>query len=189
VANHRANVRAALRWYGEERGVPQHGAPLMPEWERFVGALEKPLRRRLYNLARYFSMRTIEPSSISDALFEEYWRYRTDTADLPDSNSKKRFIVRAWNACAAAASLPLQPLTEPPIKTASPAWEEFPVGLRRQIDDYWAGFARPHRTFDRRRMPAWSASTLAYRRAELVAFCRKAVKLGILSWAPDLIQR
>jgi integrase len=79
----------------------------------------------------------------------------------------------------AAPSPPLRRLTEPPIKTASPAWDEFPPRLRRQLDDYVAGFGRVHRTLDGRRMPACSPSTLAYRRAELVAFCRKAVKLGL----------
>jgi hypothetical protein len=99
LANHRANVRAALRWYGAERGVPRRGAPLSPAWERFVAKLEKRARRRLYNLARYFSARGIAPASVTDALFEEYWRYRTQTTDLKHLNTKKRFIARTWNAC------------------------------------------------------------------------------------------
>ena len=49
-------------------------------------------------------------------------------------------MARAWNACAGAIDgWPLQRLTEPPIKVkAEPAWEDFPEGLRRDIDDYFA---------------------------------------------------
>ena len=35
LANHRANVRAALRWFGKEHDVPQQGALLSAEWARF----------------------------------------------------------------------------------------------------------------------------------------------------------
>src|SRR4249920_2623774 len=31
LANHKSNVRAALRWFGNEHGVPQMGARLTPE--------------------------------------------------------------------------------------------------------------------------------------------------------------
>ena len=70
-------------------------------------------------------------------------------------------------------------LTEPPIKTAEPAWDKFPAGLRRDIDDYLAGFSRPHRTLNGRRMQPCRPSTIAYRRAELVAIARMAVRLGV----------
>ena len=180
LSNHKSNVRAALRWLGKEKGVPQHGAPLSPDWSRFVAKLDKPIRERLYNLVRYFSARRIGPSSINDTLFDEYWRYRTETTGLSTHNTMKRFVVRAWNACATAMnSVPLQQLAEPPIKTAEPAWEKFPAGLRGDIDGYLAGFAKPHRTLSGKRIQPCSASTIRYRRAELVAFSRMAVKLGI----------
>ena len=180
LSNHKSNVRAALRWFGKEKGVPQHGAPLSPDWSRFVAKLDKPIRERLYNLVRYFSARRIGPSSVNDKIFAEYWRYRTETTGLATHNTMKRFMVRAWNACAAAMNgVPLQRLTEPPIKTAEPAWEKFPAGLRSDIDGYLAGFAKPHRTLSGKRIQPCSASTIRYRRAELVAFSRMAVKLGV----------
>ena len=89
-------------------------------------------------------------------------------------------MARAWNGCFAAMDgLPLQRLTEPPIKTAEPAWEKFPAGLRRDIDDYLAGFSKPHRTRNDQRIQPCRPSTIAHRRGELVAFCRTAVKLGV----------
>src|SRR5262249_1200501 len=40
VANHRANVRAALRWYGKEHDVPQRGVPLSLDWARVLNGIE-----------------------------------------------------------------------------------------------------------------------------------------------------
>ena len=40
---------------------------------------------------------------------------------------------------AAIDGWPLRPLTEPPIKVlAKPAWDDFPEGLRGDVDDYFA---------------------------------------------------
>jgi hypothetical protein len=126
LANHRSNVRAALRWFGKEQSVPQQGARLSPEWARFLQQLERSIRQRLYNLVRYCSARCIGPTSVDDALFDEYWRYRAENTGRAMNNTAKRFMVRAWNGCLAAMDgLPLQRLTEPPIKTAEPPWENF----------------------------------------------------------------
>lgn len=134
LANHRSNVRAALRWFHKEQGAPQRGARLSPEWARFMQQLERSIRQRLYNLVRYCSARCIGPTSVDDTLFDEYWRYRTENTGRATNNTARRFMVRAWN------------------KTAEPAWEKFPAGLRRDIDDYLAGFSRPHRTLNGQRM-------------------------------------
>ena len=180
LANHRSNARAALCWFGKEQGIPQQGAPLSPEWARFIAELDTPTRQRLYNLVRYCSARRIGPSSVNDEIFAEYWRYRGEMTGLATHNTMKRFIVRAWNACAATKiGLRLQRLTEPPLKTVQPAWEKFPAGLRREIDEYLDGFAKVHRTRSGKRLQPCSASTIRYRRAELAAFCRAAVKLGV----------
>ena len=53
LANHKSNLRAALRWFGNEHNVPQMGARLTPEWARFRDGLERPIRDRLYNFIRY----------------------------------------------------------------------------------------------------------------------------------------
>ena len=34
LANHKSNVRAALRWFGKEHDVPQRGARLSAEWAK-----------------------------------------------------------------------------------------------------------------------------------------------------------
>ena len=181
LSNHRSNVRAALGWFGEEHDVPQQGAPLSPKWMRFRDRLDNPTRSRLYSLIRYSSARGIDPSSVDDKIFDEYWRYRAQTTARASNNTARRFMVRAWNASAAAIDgWSLQRLTEPPINKTQPAWEEFPEGLRRDIDDYFAGLAKTHRTLNGKRIQPCSRSTINYRRAELVAMARLAVRqLGV----------
>src|SRR5262245_54458192 len=35
LANHKSNIRAALRWFGQEHDVPQLGTPLSGRWTIF----------------------------------------------------------------------------------------------------------------------------------------------------------
>ena len=178
-ANHRSNVRAALRWFGNEHGVPQMGARLTPEWARFRDGLERPIRDRLYNFIRYCSARGIDPSSVDDTIFQDYWTYRTEFTGMKSGNATRRPMVRAWNTGAATLQgWSLHPLIEPPIKVATPAWEEFPERLRRGLDKYLAGLAKPRRSANGKRVHPCSPTTIANRRAELVAFIRMAVRLG-----------
>ena len=199
LANHKSNVRAALRWIGEERGVPRQGARLSAEWTSFRDRLDKHLRQRLYSLIRHCSARGINPSSVDDEVFDHYWRYRTETTGLASNNTARRFMIRAWNTCAVAMDGGcLRRLTEPPIKAAEPAWEYFPEGLRRDVDDYFAGLAKVHRSLNGKRIQPCSPGTIRTRRAELVAMARMAVRLGVpieslTSLAallqPDLVER
>jgi hypothetical protein len=70
-------------------------------------------------------------------------------------------------------------ITEPPVKTAEPAWEKFPLRLRLDIESYLAGLAKVHRTLAGKRLQPCRPTTIEYRRAELVAVARKAVKVGV----------
>jgi hypothetical protein len=179
LANHKANVRAALRWFGKEHDVPR-SVRLMPDWARFCDGLDKRVWERLSSFARYCSARGIGPSEVNDEIFAAYWGYRAETTGLATHNTAKRFMVRAWNSWAAAtdAWAPKR-LAEPPLKLAEPAWEAFPEGLRHDIDGYFAGLAKVHRTLRGKRIQPCSPTTIATRRAELVAMARMAVRLGV----------
>jgi integrase len=199
LANHKSNVRAALRWFANEHDVPQQGARLSTEWARFRDRLDDRIRGRLYSLVRYCSARGIAPSSVDDNVFDDYWRYRTETTARASNNTARRFMVRAWNASAGAIDgCSLRPLTEPPVKKTDPAWEKFPEGLSRELDDYFAGLAKPHRSLDGKRIRPCRMSTIRTRRAELVAMARMAVRLGVpiasltslaALLAPDVVER
>lgn len=180
VANHKSNVRAALRWFGQEHDMPHRGAKISPEWVRFADRSDKRLRDRLYSLMRYCSARGIAPSAVDDKIFAEYWCYRTVTTARACNNTARRFMVRAWNACAATIrGRSLRRLTEPPIKVAEPAWDAFSAGLRTGVEGYFAGLAQVHRTLGGKRIQPCSPATIAMRRAELVAMARMTVRLGV----------
>jgi integrase len=182
VANHRSNVRAALRWFGKEHDVPVRGAPLSAEWARLRDSIDDRGRRaRVYGLMRYCSGRGIRPGSVDDAVLGNYLRYRAETTALASDNTARRSIARTWNTCAGEIKgWPAQLLTEPPVKAkAGPAWEDFPVGLRREIEGYLGGLQEVHRSRKGKRIRPCSASTIRTRRAELKAVGRKAVALGV----------
>jgi site-specific recombinase XerD len=180
LANHKSNVRAALRWFADEHHVPQQGARLAVEWATFRDGLDGRVRDRLYSLIRYCSLRGIGPTSVNDESFDGYWRYRGETTGRATNNTARRFMVRAWNACAAAVDgRPLRQLTEPPIKVAEPPWDAYPEGLRRDVDNYFAGLAKPHRSLAGKRIQPCSPLTIRTRRRELVAMARMAVRLGV----------
>jgi site-specific recombinase XerD len=182
LANHKSNVRAALRWFAKGHGMPRHGMRLSAEWATFRDRIDDRRRRdRLYSLMRYCSARGIGPGSVDDLVLDEYWRYRVETTALVSNNTRRRLMARTWNACAAAiADWPLQRLTEPPIKSkAGPAWKDFPEALRREIDTYFARLTKIHRGFSGRRNRPCRPATIRTRRAELMAVARMAVRLGV----------
>ena len=88
-------------------------------------------------------------------------------------------------------------LTEPPVKALEgPAWEEFPEGLRRDIDKHLAGLGKMRKGADGKRSRPCSTKTIKTRRAELVAVARMAVRIatpieGLTSFAalldPDVV--
>src|SRR6516164_8570188 len=102
-------------------------------------------------------------------------------ATLGATSWKRLAVARTWNACAEYDSnWPTRRLVEPPLQAAEgPAWEDFPEGLRRDVDEYLAGLQKIRKGLNGKRYRPCSAKTVKTRRAELVAFARKAVKVGI----------
>ena len=96
--------------------------------------------------------------------------------------SHQRALVRHWNA--SAASIPGWPkvrLTEPPFakRFSGPTVEDFPQGLRDDIDAYCERIGKRHKTLSGRVFPPCKQSTIDTRRRELIATVRAAVAAGI----------
>jgi integrase len=181
VANHKSNVAAALRWFGKEYNVPSRGVALSAEWAVLRDGIgDRGRRARLYGLMRYCSGRSLMPASVDDAVVVDYLGYRAETTSLATGSMAHRSIARVWNVSAGEnPAWPAQRLTEPPVKAQEgPAWEEFPEGLRRDIDKYLAGLGKIRRSPDGKRSRPCSPKTIKTRRAELVAVARMAVKIG-----------
>jgi integrase len=181
VANHKSNVAAALRWFGKEYNVPSRGVALSAEWAVLRDGIgDRGRRARLYGLMRYCSGRTLMPASVDGAVVADYLRYRAETSSLATNSMACRSIARAWNASADEnPDWPAQRLTEPPLKAKEgPAWDEFPEGLRSDIDKHLAGLGKLRKAANGKRSRPCSPKTITTRRAELVAVARMAVRIG-----------
>jgi hypothetical protein len=182
LANQKSNVKAALRWFSWEQDVSPRGTPLTPAWTALRDNIDDyGQKARLSGFMRYCSGRGIEPEAVGEAALEEYFAYRKQTTSLATNSAARRSVVRAWNASVeASANWPRRKLVEPPLQaTEGPAWEEFPEGLRRDVEEYLAGLQKIRKGSNGKRYRPSSPKTIKTRRAELIAFARKAVKVGI----------
>ncbi len=157
--------------------------PLTAAWAKLLDQItDKGLRARLYGLARYASAKGIDPEEVDDTFVRAYLGYRAETTALTAGVAAHRSIARSWNRCVDDIQVwPQQRLAEPdlPDRRAGPEWHAFPEGLRSDLDSYLAGLTRPRRAAKGKRIRPCKPSTLRTRRAELEAFVRKAVEIGI----------
>lgn len=96
--------------------------------------------------------------------------------------SWQRALVRHWNdGVATISGWPKLKLTEPPYAKpfAGPSWEDFPPGLRGDIDAYCERLGKRHKTYSGKVFPPCKPSTIDMRRRELIAAVRAAVSAGI----------
>jgi hypothetical protein len=182
LANHKANTKAALIWFAKEKEVLQHGVALSPAWERLRSQLTDPSTRyRLLPLMRFCSGFHIEPDAVEEAVIDHFMDHRARTTNRACDAASRRILARLWNAgIGKIEGWPKLRLVEPPAKAAAgPAWEEFPEGLRADVERELARLANVHRSKDGERSRGCKPSTLITRKRELVATARMAVKVGI----------
>jgi hypothetical protein len=181
LQNHKSNAKSALLWLAREKGIPEHGAPLMPAWEKLRSEIENALiRSRLSSLMRFCSANKIAPAEVDDPVIDQLLTYRAKTGKPADA-AFRRLLARAWNAnIGTIAGWPQRQLLEPPVKAAVELpWEAFPEGLRRDVDGYLTGLTKVRRNRLGQRIRPLKASTIRTRRAELLAATRTAVKVGV----------
>ncbi len=181
LANHKANCRAALSWFAQEKNLPKTGAPLMPVWAALITKIaDSNRRKRVSCLVRYCSAAMIAPENVNEETLDKYMRYRGETTRLAANAAARRVIARAWNTCSEEIKeWPRQHLIEPPVKARTmTAWESFPEKLREEIERYLAGFKKIRRGASGKRIRPCKESTIETRRRELQAFARMAVRLG-----------
>jgi integrase len=183
LANHKSNVRAAIVHFMRIATVPSRGAPLAKDWALLMRAIPVVKHKRLLSgIVRFCSSRGIMPANVDETVVEAYFQFRGETSLLSTSIGRRRELMRAWNGCVATMpdwlgrrlALPDLP---PPSKGAE--WTAFPAGLRQDVEAYLSQLAKPHRSANGKRRRPCKASTIATRREELIAFARKAVKIGI----------
>jgi integrase len=129
---------------------------------------------------RFLSARDVPPESVSDTILADYFVYRGQTTSLATNIAARRSVARTWNACVGEhLAWPQLRLTEPALKASEgPKWEDFPQGLRHDIEDYLAGLRKVRKAANGKRLRPCSPNAIKTRRAELAAVAQMAVKIG-----------
>jgi integrase len=181
LQNHKSNVKAALLWLAREKGIPEHGAPLSPEWAVLKNKIADPqVRWRLSSFWRYCSANNIRPLEVDEEIIERFLAYRT-LCGKPADAAFRRLLARAWNGnIGKITGWPITRLFEPPVKSAVDVpWLDFADGLRHGVDAYLAGLTKIRKSRTGQRIRPLKAVTIRARRAELQAAARMAVRVGV----------
>jgi integrase len=181
LANHKSNVKAALLWFRDERGLPRRGTPVTPEWHRLrCRIMDRSRKAKLTGLIRFCSLRGIGPQAVDETAVDTYMRYRAETTALAVDNQARRAIARAWNSCITQIEgWPSQRLIEPPLKSRERLrWEDFPAGLQHDLENHLLLLTKPRRGADGRRLRPCKLSTLRTKRGDVVAYAKMAVRSG-----------
>jgi hypothetical protein len=182
LSNHRSNAKAALLWFAKNAGVLPYGVVLLPVWERFCTPLRDPSTRyRLLPFARFCSGVGVKPDAVDEAVVDCYMDHRARTTTCASDAASRRILARLWNAqIDRIDGWPQIRLMEPPVKgTAGLAWEDFPAGLRQDVEAHLAGLALVRRNKTGQRIKGCKPATVTTRRREIVAAVRMAVREGI----------
>jgi hypothetical protein len=181
VMNHRSNTKRVLLYLSREKGIPEHGAPLTVEWQELRAQIGDSLvRYRLSSLIRYCSANNVSPRQVDETVVDRFVEY-CNRCSKPADDAFRRLLARAWNAnIESIPEWPKRRLVEPPVKPAVEVeWEEFPKGLRREVDKYLKGLTRIRKSRTGRHVKPLQPSTIRGRLAELQAAARMAVRIGI----------
>ena len=154
-----------------------------PRYRSLLGQVEDRYAKDMLSpFFRFLSAHDIRPDDVRSDHVEKFQAYRRETSFGTVERSQHRALVRYWNA--SAARIPVWPkitFTEPPYVKGftGPAWEDFPQGLRDDIDAYCERIGKRHKTISGRIFPRCKQSTIDMRRREIVAAVRAAVAAGI----------
>jgi len=181
--NHRANARAALLWFNRQQPYSGRKAPMDPRYRSLLNQVEDRYAKDVLSpFFRFLSAHGIQPHDIGDEDAEAFQVYRRETSFGKVKRSQLRSLIRYWNTGAARISAwPKNTLTEPPYEKGftGPAVEDFPQGLRDDIDAYCERIGKRHKMVSGRVFPACKPSTIKTRRRELIAAVRTAVAAGL----------
>ena len=181
VMNHRSNTKRALLYLSQEKGIPEHGAPLTAEWEKLRGQITDSLvRSRLSSFIRFCSANSVSPQEADEKAIDRFVEYRNHCGK-PADDAFRRLLAKAWNANVDnVPDWPKRRLAVPPVKPAVEIeWQEFQSGLRRDVEAYLNGLTKIRKSRSGRHIKPLRSSTIRARRAELQAAARVAVKIGV----------
>jgi len=182
LANHKANLRAALAWFSRAADVPSRGVPLTGDWAALLKRLGGGLhRKRLLAFMRFCSAMGVGPHDVGDDTVDRFLAYRQAATRLKSGTAARRALARSWNAAIGGVQgWPETRLVEPPSAQKGLSLEDLPNRLRAEISVYLDSLTRLRRTRRGKRLRPCKPSTIRTRRAELMAYIRMAIACGFL---------
>jgi hypothetical protein len=166
--NHRANARAALLWFNKQTPFSGRKAPMGPGYRALLDQVQDRYAKDVLSpFFRFLSALGIRLEDIRDSHVEAFQAYRRETGFRRVKLNQRRSLVRFWNCCAKQITeWPQVTLIEPPYAkpSAGPALEEFPQGLRYDIEAYCERIRKRHKTVSGRVFPPCKQSTIDTRR-------------------------
>jgi integrase-like protein len=181
LANHKSNAKAGLLWLTNEKSVPRHGTPLSADWERLHAQLSaRQDRYRLASLMRFCSGQGIAPAAVDEIVVDGYYAYRSREMARSTHAVTRRVLARLWNAqIGVVEGWPCHRLIEPPVKARTElTWQDFPKGLRDEVEGYLTGLGQLRRSRSGQRLRPCKPATIACRRREILLAAKRAVGLG-----------
>ena len=182
-ANHRANARAALNWFKGRKGGLGRQAAMSTAYRDLLALIGCRHHRDVISpFFRFVSTEGIEPADICDDHLSAYVAYCGETKFRALSNSSVRSLARHFNHYAETVEeWPEIALGVPAAGAANEdlPWDEFPSGLRCDIEDVLKRRSRPRKSASGRRLRGCKQSTLNLVKRQLEAAVRMAVGTGI----------
>ena len=138
------------------------------------------VRSRLSSFIRFCSANSVSPQEVDEKAVDRFVEYRNQCGK-PADDAFRRLLAKAWNANVDnVPDWPKRFLAVPPVKpVVEIELEEFPEGLRRDVDKYLNGLTKIRKSRSGRHIKPLRSSTIRARRAELQAAARVAVKIGV----------
>ena len=160
-ANVLSLARAALKHGGVALMPGRYREPFAPKWAALFPPLKQMHTRiALSRLARYCSIRGIDPEQVDDVVFDAFGEDLTNAALIKLPNKVHRKAAVVWNQ--AAETVPGWPQRRVKIpdyrRTYALPWETFPTSLKADVDAYLGRLANTDVLEDLDFQPLKSAS-------------------------------
>ena len=134
-------LRSTLQHAGISHVPARHREPMSDGWTALLRSAAATAREHhgLSRLARYCTLRQVEPAAVDDTLFSRF-AGDLDASDLNHSAAvTHRRLATIWNGLAAKLpGGPCRPVSVPvdPRKLSLP-WSDFPISLQKEVAAYF----------------------------------------------------
>jgi integrase len=183
-ANARFLIRFALRRRGIIKEPARQQEPFAQKWTRLFKLMDRKFDQiGLTQLARYCTLRGIDPANVDDSVFASWRRWLTDEISIRLPNKVHRRAAIVWNKYAGSTEgWPPQSVSVPDnSRVFFVGWDRFPARLKAEIDNYLASLSSADLSQSERQLKPGS---IRARRHQLGAYLSALVLSGV---APEHI--